>query len=190
MAQPPSQSVSELLLHWKAGDQEALRAVIPLIYKELYALARHYLRGERSSHTLQTAALVNEAYIRLADQGPFQTQNRGHFVAVAARIMRQILVDYARGRRAAKRDPECLVQLDEELHQPAGRGTDVVALDDALNTLARLDSQQARIVELRFFGGLTMEETAAVLEISPATIGREWSMARAWLFREMQKGQS
>ncbi|HYL92469.1 MAG TPA: sigma-70 family RNA polymerase sigma factor [Alphaproteobacteria bacterium] len=187
MSQPKPKSVNELLVKWKAGDQEALNALVPLIYNELHALAHHYLRGERSGHTLQTTALVHEAYMRLAKQGPFQTQNREHFVAVAARLMRQILVDYARSHRAAKRGAECTIELADDVEQPQQRSTDVVALDDALNALAKLDANQARIVELRFFGGLTLEETGGVLGVSAATIGRDWSMAKAWLHREMQR---
>lgn len=188
MPELPPQSVSELLDKWKAGDREALNALVPLIYNELHALAHHYLRGERSGHTLQTTALVNEAYLRLVKQGPFQTQNREHLVAVAARLMRQILVDYARTHRAAKRGAECRVELGEDLEQPQPRGTDVVALDDALKQLSQFDPQQSLIVELRFFGGLTVEEIAAVLGVSAATIGRDWSMAKAWLSREMGRG--
>lgn len=175
-------------MKWRAGDQEALKTLVPLIYRELHGLAHYYLRGERSGHTLQTTALVHEAYLRLAKQGPFQTENRGHFVAVAARLMRQILVDYARSHRAAKRGAECRVELGDAIEQPQKRDTDVVALDDALNELAKLDEQQCRIVELRFFGGLTLEETAAVMDISSATVGRDWNMAKAWLSRQMQRG--
>lgn len=189
MPQLPSQSVSELLGRWRAGDQDAFQALVPLIYNELHALAHHHLRGERSGHTLQTTALVNEAYLRLTQQGPFQTQDREHFIGVAARIMRQILVDYARSRGAAKRGPACKVELNEDLEQPQRQAADVIALDDALTDLAKLDAQQARIVELRFFGGLTVEETAAALGVSAATVGREWSMAKAWLSREMRRGQ-
>jgi RNA polymerase sigma factor (TIGR02999 family) len=162
---------------------------VPLIYNELHALAHHYLRGERSGHTLQTTALVHEAYLRLMQQGPFQTQDREHFTAVAAQLMRQILVDYARSRGAAKRGPGCKVELSEGLEQPQRESADLIALDDALTDLAKRDAQQARIVELRFFGGLTVEETAAVLGVSPATVGRDWSMAKAWLSREMRRGQ-
>ncbi len=183
-----SEPISELLVKWRAGDQEALKTLVPLIYRELHGLAHYYLRGERSGHTLQTTALVHEAYLRLAKQGPFQTENRGHFVAVAARLMRQILVDYARSHRAAKRGAECRVELGDAIEQPQKRDTDVVALDDALNELAKLDEQQCRIVELRFFGGLTLEETAAVMDISSATVGRDWNMAKAWLSRQMQRG--
>ena len=187
-SRPSSPSVGELLDKWKAGDREALNALVPLIYSELHGLAHHYLQGERSEHTLQTTALVNEAYLRLAKQGPFQTQNREHLVAVSARLMRQILVDYARNYRAAKRGAECRVELDEDLEQSQNRGTDVLALDDALNRLAQFDPQQSLIVELRFFGGMTAEETAAVLGISVATTKRDWSMARSWLSRELGKG--
>jgi RNA polymerase sigma factor (TIGR02999 family) len=183
-----SEPISELLVKWRAGDQEALKTLVPLIYRELHGLAHYYLRGERPGHTLQTTALVHEAYLRLAKQGPFQTENRGHFVAVAARLMRQILVDYARSHRAAKRGAECRVELGDAIEQPQKRDTDVVALDDALNELAKLDEQQCRIVELRFFGGLTLEETAAVMDISSATVGRDWNMAKAWLSRQMQRG--
>src|SRR6267142_880081 len=188
MPQLPPQSVGELLDKWKAGDQEALNTLVPMIYNELHRLAHHYLQGERSEHTLQTTALVHEAYLRLVKQGPFQTQNREHFVAVAARLMRQILVDYARSHRAAKRGAECRVELGDAIEQPQKRDTDVVALDDALNELAKLDEQQCRIVELRFFGGLTLEETAAVMDISSATVGSDWNMAKAWLSRQMQRG--
>lgn len=188
MREPPPQSVSQLLDKWKAGDREALDALVPLIYNELRGLAHHYLQGERSGHTLQTTALVHEAYMRLAKQGPFQTQNREHFVAVAARLMRQILVDYARSHRAAKRGAECRVEMEEDLELPQQRGADVIALDDALNQLSQIDPQQSRIVELRFFGGLTTEEISEVLGISVATIGRDWNMAKAWLSRELRRG--
>ena len=189
MPQLPSQSVSELLGRWRAGDQNALQALVPLIYNELHDLAHHYLRGERSGHTLQTTALVHEAYLRLMRQGPFQTQNREHFIAIAARLMRQILVDYARSYRAAKRGADCRVELNEDLEQSQRQAADVIALDDALTDLAKLDAQQARIVELRFFGGLTVEETAALLGVSVATVGRDWCMAKAWLSREMRRGE-
>lgn len=185
---PPSQAVTELLDKWKTGDREALNALVPLIYKELHGLAHYYLQGERSGHTLQTTALVHEAYLRLAKQGPFQTQNREHFVALAARMMRQILVDHARSHRAAKRGPDCKVELSEGLDLPQPTGTDVLALDDALTELAQFDAQQCLIVELRFFGGMTLEETAAVMGISVATTKRDWTMAKAWLARELGKG--
>lgn len=187
MSQLPSQAVGELLVRWRAGDQEALQALIPLVYKELHALAHHYLRRERQGHTLQTTALVHEAYLRLVDQRPFETENRAHFVAVAARLMRQILVDYARSHRAAKRGPDRKVELEVALPLPEMRNADVVALDDALNELARVDDQQSRIVELKYFGGLTTEEIAGLLDISPSTAKREWNVAKAWLSRQIKR---
>ena len=183
-----SQSVSELLARWEAGDKEAFNALIPMLYGELHRLAHHYLQGERSDHTLQTTALVNEAYLRLAKQGPFHMEDRGQFVALAARVMRQVLVDYARAHRAQKRGAEYKVELTEEIENPAKREIDVMALDHALRALSQRDAQQSLIVELRFFGGLTLEETAAVLGISLATTKRDWSMAKAWLSREIKRG--
>ncbi len=182
------ESVTQILDRWKGGDEQALHVLIPLVYKELRAQAHRCLRAERADHTLQSTALVHEAYLRLMDQNPAQTQNRAHFVAVASRLMRQILVDYARRRKAAKRGPEYKVQLDESVDVPQKKGVDVVALDDALNRLSRRDAQQGRIVELRFFGGLTVEETALALDISPATVKRDWNMAKAWLTRELGRG--
>jgi len=186
--QQHSHPVTELLVRWKAGDQEALEALVPLVYKELRIIARHHLQRERPGHTLQSAALVHEAYLRLLDQRPFDTENRAHFLAVASRLMRQILVDYARSHGAAKRGADRKVELDTSLVLPQVRTTDVVALDDALNGLARLDEQQGRIVELRFFGGLATEEIAEVLGISPSTVKRDWNVAKAWLTRQMKKG--
>jgi RNA polymerase sigma factor (TIGR02999 family) len=183
-----SDSATDLLAKWQQGDQEALKDLIPLVYNELRAIAHHYLRRERSGHTLQSTALVHEAYLRLVDQNPNPTQNRAHFIAVAAKLMRQILVDYARSRRALKRGPEHKVELDESLILPRERGIDVIALDDALNELARRDAQQERIVELRFFGGLTLDETAEILDISTSTVKRDWNMAKAWLTREVRRG--
>lgn len=187
MNQQHSHPVSELLIRWKAGDQQALEALVPLVYKELREIARHHLQRERPGHTLQSAALVHEAYLRLTDQRPFNTDNRAHFLAVASRLMRQILVDYARTHGAAKRGADRIVELDASLILPQVRGTDVVALDDALNGLAKLDEQQGRIVELRFFGGLATEEIAQVLGISPSTVKRDWNVAKAWLTRQMKK---
>ena len=188
MNQQHSHPVSELLIRWKAGDQEALEALVPLVYKELRDIARHHLQRERPGHTLQSAALVHEAYLRLIDQRPFDAENRAHFLAVASRLMRQILVDYARTHGAAKRGADRIVELDASLILPQARSTDVVALDDALNGLAKLDEQQGRIVELRFFGGLATEEIAEVLGISPSTVKRDWNVAKAWLTRQMKKG--
>jgi RNA polymerase sigma factor (TIGR02999 family) len=187
--QLPPQSLQKLLADWQAGDQKALDALVPLVYGELHGLAHHYLRGERPGHTLQTTALINEAYLRLMQQGPFQTQNRGQFVALAANLMRQILVDYARRRRSAKRGNDCKVTLHDEHGKVMNESMDVVALDVALTLLAKRDEQQSQIVELRFFAGLTVEETATTLGISPATVKRDWSMARAWLSRTMKRGE-
>lgn len=189
MNQSLSQPVSELLVRWKAGDPEALEALVPLVYKELRDIARRHLRRERPGHTLQSAALVHEAYLRLLDQRPFDTENRAHFLAVASRLMRQILVDYARGHGAAKRGADRLVDLDTSVVIPQMQRTDMVALDDALKDLTRLDQQQGQIVELRFFGGLATEEIAEVLDISPSTVKREWNVAKAWLTRQMKKGK-
>ncbi|HWG51608.1 MAG TPA: ECF-type sigma factor [Candidatus Acidoferrales bacterium] len=172
----------------ETGDQEAIKALFPLIYRELRSAAHWYMRGERPGHTLQTTALVHEAYLRLAQQGPFQTQSREQLVAVAAMLMRQILVDSARNFRAEKRGAGLKVQLHEEIDVAGREDTDLIALDHALKDLSRLDPQQGRIVELRCFGGLTVEETASVLGISTATTKREWSMAKAWLTRELRKG--
>ena len=188
MNQQHSQPVSELLVRWKAGDQEALEALLPLVYQELRDIARRHLRRERPGHTLQSAALVHEAYLRLLDQRPFDTENRAHFLAVASRLMRQILVDHARTYGAAKRGADRRVELDASLVLPQVRSTDVVALDDALKDLASLDEQQGRIVELRFFGGLSTEEIAEVLGVSPSTVKRDWNVAKAWLTRQMKKG--
>jgi RNA polymerase sigma factor (TIGR02999 family) len=187
---PEHESVTQLLAQWKAGDQEALRELIPLVYDELHRLAHYYLRAERAGHTLQSTALVHEAYLRLVGQNPPQTENRAHFVAIAAKLMRQVLVDYARSRRAAKRGPDHLVELEETMELSPQKPVDVVALDDALTELSRRDAQQVKIVELRFFGGLTIEEAAEVLEISPATVKRDWTMAKAWLTREVRRGPS
>jgi len=175
-------------VRWRAGDQHALEALIPLVYKELRDIARRQLRNERPGHTLQSAALVNEAYLRLLDQRPFDTENRAHFLAVASRLMRQILVDYARSHGAAKRGADRRVELDTSVVLPQARGADVIALDDALNDLSRMDEQQGRVVELRFFGGLATEEIALVLNISPSTVKRDWNVAKAWLTRQMKKG--
>jgi RNA polymerase sigma factor (TIGR02999 family) len=184
-----SARVSKLLLNWGQGDQGAREALIPLVYDELRRLARRHLRRERPDHTLQSAALVHEAYLRLIRQDQPQWQNRAHFFGVAAQIMRHILVDHARNRVAAKRGagvPRLTLDLDAQVALPREREVDIVALDDALNQLAALDLQQSRVVELRFFGGLSIEETSVVLGISPATVKREWATARAWLQREMK----
>ncbi|HET6181038.1 MAG TPA: sigma-70 family RNA polymerase sigma factor [Candidatus Sulfotelmatobacter sp.] len=190
MDQQHSLPVTELLVRWRAGDRDALEQLVPLVYKELRDIARYHLRRERPEHTLQSAALVHEAYLRLLDQRPFDTENRAHFLAVASRLMRQILVDYARGHGAAKRGSDRTVQLDASLVLPQVRTADVVALDDALRSLSQLDEQQGRVVELRFFGGLSTEEIANVLGISATTVKRDWAVAKAWLTRQMKKGRS
>ena len=185
-----SKSVSQLLAKWKGGDQEALRELVPLVHAELRRLARHYLQGENPGHTLESAGLVNEAYLRLADRRPLVVQNRAHFFAIASHLMRQILVDYARRRRRAKRGGGCKLTLDEAAFLPGGRNIDLVALNGALNELSRLDAQQCQIVELRFFGGLTIAETARILSISPATVKRHWTSARIWLHRELSRASN
>lgn len=185
LAEPSSKGITAILATLGAGDQEALKSLIPLVYDELRRLARYHLNRERSDHTLQSTALVNEAYMRLAGQ-ELRIQNRAHFFAIASQLMRQILVDYARRHRAGKRGAGvCLLTLDEQVALPQTRSVDVVALDDALNTLAQLDPQQCRIVELRFFGGLSIDETSEVLRISAATVKRDWATARVWLRREI-----
>ena len=186
MSQLPPKTVSELLVNWQAGDDEALRAVLPLVYDELRRVAHHHLQKERPDHTLQSTALVHETYLRLEKQGAGQFQNREHFVAVCAQLMRQILVEYARSRNAAKRDGGYRLTLDDGLAFKT-RSVDMVALDDALNELAKLDALQSRIVELRFFGGLSIEETSRALNISPTTVKRYWTTARLWLHHELSK---
>lgn len=186
MSEPLSQPVSALLAQWQAGDEEALRTLVPLVYDELRRLAHRYLQKERPDHTLQSTALVHEAYVRLVKQEGGKFQNRAHFFAISAQLMRQILIEYARSQRAAKRDRGQKVSLNDEVALvKKSRSVDLVALDEALEGLAKLDAQQSRIVELRFFGGLSIEETAQVLGISPATVKRDWSTAKAWLHHEM-----
>jgi len=183
----PSQPVSELLVRWRAGDREALERLVPLVYKELREIAHYHLQRERPGHTLQSTALVHEAYLRLADQKPFEADNRAHFLAVASRLMRQILVDYARSHAAAKRGADLRVELDPALILPQERNAEVIALDEALNILSQIDEQQGQIVEMRFFGGLSIEEIGEVLGISRSTVKREWNVAKAWLVREMKR---
>ena len=189
-AQPEDRAldVTELLVLWKAGNQEAFEGLVPLVYDELRKIARYHLRRERADHTLQSGALVNEAYLRLVDQQPIHSENRVHFLAVSSRLMRQILVDNARGRRAAKRGAEFRVDVDVSLLSRQSPAADIVALDDALNALTKLDQQQGRIVELRFFGGLSSEEIAIFLGISVSTVKRDWNVAKAWLSRQLRRG--
>jgi RNA polymerase sigma factor (TIGR02999 family) len=183
----PSKDVTELLVRWRAGDQGALNALLPLVYADLRRLAHQYLRKERPDHTLQSAALVHEAYLRLEKRGEVRFENRSHFLAICAQLMRQILVDYARTRATAKRDGGYKLTLDDIVLPAKGRNLDLVALDDALKELGNLDPQQGKIVEMRFFGGLSIEETAQVLGISSATVKRDWATARVWLHEEMNK---
>lgn len=186
LSQLPPKTVSELLANWHAGDEKAFRGAVALVYDELRRIAHHYLRNERPDHTLQSTALVHEAYLRLEKQGAAPFQNREHFLAICAQLMRQILVEYARSRNAAKRDGGYRLTLDESLAFKA-RSVDMVALDDALTELARLDPHQCRIVELRFFAGLSIEETARALKLSPTTVKRHWATARIWLHHEMSQ---
>jgi RNA polymerase sigma factor (TIGR02999 family) len=178
--------VSELLAKWEAGEREALHALVPLIYRDLRRQAHRYLRDERPGHTLQTTALVHEAFLRLHHKGPKHYENRAHFFAISAQLMRQILVDHARARKAAKRDGGARLTLEDATGLMPSRSVDLIELDGALKSLARLDTQQSLIVELRFFGGLSIEETSQVLGISPATVKRDWATARVWLHREMR----
>lgn len=189
MSEPEPPNVTKLLVQWNKGDRAALEALIPLVYEELRRLARHYLSREKQNHTLSSTALVHEAYLRLVTQKDVTWQNRAHFFGVAAQMMRRILVDHARRRAYAKRGGHAVtLALDEAMATPQQREVDLVALDDALNSLAKLDERQSRMVELRFFGGLSIEETSEVLGISAPTVKREWASARAWLYREISRG--
>jgi len=182
-------AVTDLLRRWGTGDQQALDALMPLVYKELRRLARHYLSGESSEQTLQSTALVHEAYLRLVDWHNVEWQNRAQFFGVAAQMMRRVLVDRARERQAAKRGSGAIkLTVDQAVEVSADDGIDLQALDQALRRLENLDAQQCRIVELRFFGGLSIEETATALGVSTPTVKRSWSAARAWLRRELLKG--
>ena len=183
-----ARALTGLLLAWRDGDENALRQLIPVLEGELRRLARRYMAGERAGHTLQTTALVNEAYLRLIDVRRVNWRNRAHFLAMAARVMRRVLVDAARAKGYQKRGGSAVrVTFDESL-PVAAAGHDLVALDDALDALARVDERKSHVVELRFFGGLSIEETAAVLDVSPDTVKRDWRLARAWLWRELTRG--
>ncbi len=182
------QEVTQLLIAWSNGDQTALDKLIPLVYAELRRLARRYMDKEPAGHTLQTTALVNEAYLRLIEQKNMKWQNRAHFFAISAQLMRRILVSMARARHADKRGgAERPASLDEALIVSEERAAELVALDDALTQLAVLDPRRSRVVELRYFGGLSVEETAEVLGVSPDTVMREWKRAKAWLYTELRK---
>ena len=186
MKNSSAEQVTGILLAWGQGDEAALEKLMPLVYSELKRLAHHYLKGERAGNILQTTALVNEAYLRLIDSSRVQWQNRAHFFAVSAQLMRRVLVDAARARNYPKRGGGALqVSLNEALPLGEQRGPDLVALDDALQELEAFDPRKSKVVELRFFGGLSVKETAEVLQVSEDTVMRDWSIARAWLLREL-----
>lgn len=181
------QQITQLLVAWSKGDQAAFDELMPLVYGELRRMARRYMAGQRVGHTLQTTALIHEAYMKLVGQKEKRWQNRAHFFGVAAQAMRHIMVDYARARHAAKRGGEAgAVSLDQAAVVTENRAAEMVALDDALKRLAELAPRQSRVVELRYFGGLNVEETAEVLKVSPETVTRDWRMAKAWLLRALQ----
>jgi RNA polymerase sigma-70 factor, ECF subfamily len=185
----PPPGITELLLRWRDGDEAGLDRIIPLVHRELQQIARRCMGGERRGHSLQPTALVNEAYLRLVDVQQMSWQNRAHFLAMAARVMRRILVDHARSKGYAKRGGGAArITLDDALIVPNEPGRDLVALDDALKALAEVDERKSRMIELRFFGGLTVEETAAVLHVSPDTVKRDWRFTKAWVQRELRGG--
>jgi len=187
---PPNQ-ITQLLQRWRDGNREALDALLPLVYEELRRLAHRHLRNERAEHTLQSSALVHEAYLRLLGQDFPHWEGRTHFFAIAAQLMRQILVDYARRHRASKRGSGvCMLTLGDVDALPQRKDVDVVALNDALNSLAEIDPRQSHVVELRFFAGLSLEETSEVMGIGTATVQRDWTAARAWLHREISRRSS
>jgi RNA polymerase sigma factor (TIGR02999 family) len=183
---PAPENVTKLLVAWGDGDEAARDELMPLVYQELHRLAHHYMNRERPDHTLQTSALVNEAFVRLIDQKEVRWQNRAHFFGIAAQMMRRILVDYARSRQYAKRGGGAQqVSFDEALFASEERADEVVALDDALKDLAQFDQRKSQIVELRFFGGLSIDETAELLKVSPGTVMRDWTLAKAWLRKQI-----
>jgi RNA polymerase sigma factor (TIGR02999 family) len=187
---PAPHEVTQLLIDWSNGRQDAVEPLFPLVYEELRRLAHRYMRRERPGHTLQTTAVVHEAYLRLIDQNHVQWQNRAHFFAIAARMMRRILITHAQSHAYAKRGGGALkVSLDEAAVLSPARAGELIALDDALKSLAVIDVRRSQVVELRFFGGLSNEEIAEVLKISPNTVTRDWNVAKAWLYREMSKEQ-
>lgn len=181
------QDVTGLLLEWRQGDSAALDKLTPLVYDELRRIAHRYMRQERDGHTLQTTALVNEAYVRLAGQQRIDWQNRAHFFAVMAQVMRHVLIDHARRRHYAKREGHNVPLEDADALMSQKRAAELVALDEALEELAKLDPRKSRVVELRYFGGLSIEETADVLEVSPMTVRRDWRVAKAWLYRALKR---
>jgi RNA polymerase sigma-70 factor, ECF subfamily len=181
--------ITRLLVAWSDGDESALAELTPLVHQELHRLAHHYMSHERAGHTLQTSALVNEAYVRLIDWKDVRWQSRAHFFSVSAQLMRRILVDFARRRRYPERvgGERPLIALDNAAELTSGKGPDLVALDEVLVSLSELDPRKSKVVELRFFGGLSLDEVAEVLKVSRATVRRDWSLARAWLHRELTK---
>jgi RNA polymerase sigma-70 factor, ECF subfamily len=191
MTRASSQDVTQLLQAWSRGEEAALERLVPLVYADLHLRARRCMGHERAEHTLQTTALIHEAYLRLVGPSPVAWESRGHFFAVAARVMRRILVDHARARRSLKRGGEGRpVPLDEGLVLADAPGRDLVCLDDALQALATFDERKARVVEMRYFGGLSVDETAKVLGVSPQTVMRDWKLAKVWLLREMKRGEA
>jgi RNA polymerase sigma factor (TIGR02999 family) len=190
MEAPRSREITRLLQAWSAGDQAALEKLTPLVYQELHRAARHYMAGERSGHTLQATALIHEVYLRLIDVKRMDWQNRAHFFAVCAQLMRRILTDFARSRRYQKRGGGAAhMPLDEGLVVGSQPDRDLIELDEALKKLSVVDERKGRVVELRFFGGLDVEETARVLNVSPGTVMRDWKMAKVWLVRELRGGK-
>ncbi len=187
MTEGHSGQFTELLQHWTQGDEKALAALVPMVYKELRRLAHYHLQSERPDHTLQSTALVHEVYLRLLGGEPPELQNRAHFVAIASRLMRQVLVDYARERRASKRDGGCRIAFEYLDALPVNGDAELLALDDALDELSRIDERQAKIVEMKFFGGLSAPEISQVLGLSRATVDRDWATARIWLHRQMSR---
>ncbi len=186
MGSTPSAQITALLRAWRGGDQGARDQLVPMVYPELHRMAQHYMRRERAGHTLQTTALVNEVYLRLVDIAGVTWQDRAHFFAVSAQMMRRILVDAARARIAAKRGAGApRVNLDDVPDVSSGRAGELMAIDEALNRFAEVDARKARVIELRFFGGLSVQETAEVLKISPQSVMRDWKLAKAWLLREL-----
>ena len=188
MSADSTKEVTELLQRWSGGDTDALEELTPVIYAELHRIAKSYMRRERENHTLQTSALVNEAYVRLIDWKTAKWENRAHFFGVSAQLMRRIMVDFARNRPKIDEKVVNQVSLEEAFTVTSEKNADLVALDEALNELATFDERKAKIVELKFFGGLSVEETAEVLKISGVTVMREWSKAKAWLYRELSQG--
>jgi len=187
MTTAPPHEVTQLLIDWSSGNQAALERLIPMVDRELHRLAHHYVRRENAGHTLQTTDLVNEAYLKLIDQKSVRWKNRAHFFALSAQLMRRILVDHARSRQYAKRGGGAQrIAFDEALVVSPERGADLVALDEALSKLTAIDPRKGKVVELRFFGGLSVEETAEALQISAVTVMREWSMAKAWLYNSLK----